>query len=76
MALTGESVNFLDQKRTIAGANSVRNNPTNQADMIIEAVKAGNLGKAITLIDSNGVAPITQDVFEQIGALLNPRSPE
>ena len=33
--------------------------PTSQAGIIIEAVKAGNLGKAITLIDSNGVAPFT-----------------
>ena len=43
--------------------------------MIIEAVKAGNLGKAVTLIDSNGIAPTTQGVFEQINALLNPQEP-
>ena len=68
---TRKSGNFLDKRRTTAGANSVRNNPTSQADMIIEAVKAGNHGNAIALIDSNGVAPIAQDVSEQIQARLS-----
>ena len=46
-----------------AGGIPPNANQTTQADLVIEAVKAGNLGKAITMIDSNGFAPITQDVF-------------
>ena len=62
-------------RRRLAGGSPPKANQTIQADLVIEAVKAGNLGKAVTLIDSNGVAPITQDVFDQIGALLNPQEP-
>ena len=62
-------------KRKLAGGSPPQANQTTQADLVIEAVKAGNLGKAITMIDSCGVAPITQDVFDQIGALLNPQEP-
>ena len=54
---TKKSGNLLDERRTTAGANSVRNNPTNRAYMIIEAVRANNIGNAITVIDSSGVAP-------------------
>ena len=62
-------------RRRLAGGSPPEANQTIQADLVIEAVRAGNLGKAITMIDSNGVAPITQEVFEQIGALLNPQEP-
>ena len=52
--------------RRLAGGSPPKANHTIQADLVIEAVKAGNLGKAITMIDPSGVAPITQDVFDQI----------
>ena len=48
-------------RRRLAGGGHPKPNPTNQADLATEAVKAGNLGKAITLVDSNGVAPATQE---------------
>ena len=69
---TGE--NTATTRRLAVGGHP-KPNPTNQADLVTEAVKAGNLGKAITLIDSNGVAPITQEVFNQAEALLNPQAP-
>ena len=59
-------------RRRLAGGNPPKANQTIQADLVIEAVKAGNLGKAITIIDSNGVAPITQEVFDHIGAPIEP----
>ena len=58
-----------------AGAVLKPKSPTVQADLVIDAIQAGSLNNAITIIGSHGVAPLTSEVIKQIRELLTPQPP-